>query len=228
MDITQKINDIAIEFFNDNNVKFAKFMDTSETNIRSYRLKTIPKVEFVVALCNKLEISLDWFLNDRGSKKKSDLVSEPSQDFSKSSERKHSLQRIPLYDVEAAAGLVSIFESKANIIDYISIPNLPKCDGALPITGDSMYPLLKSGDIVMYKRLQDIEHGIFYGEMYLISMMVDNEEMITVKFVQKSDLGDDHIKLVSQNTHHSSKDVPINKIRAIALIKASIRINCML
>ena len=34
-----------------------------------------------------------------------------------------------------------------------------------------------------------------------------------------------YVKLVSQNPHHADKDVAINRIRAIALVKASIRMN---
>lgn len=43
-------------------------------------------------------------------------------------------------------------------IDYIHIPNLPRCDGAIYVVGDSMYPLLKSGDIVLYKQVSGIEN----------------------------------------------------------------------
>jgi hypothetical protein len=33
------------------------------------------------------------------------------------------------------------------------------------------------------------------------------------------------VKLVSQNPHHADKDVELSKIRAIAFVKASIRMN---
>ena len=44
-----------------------------------------------------------------------------------------------------------------------------KCDGAIHIVGDSMYPLLKAGDIVFYKEMSIDLQYIFYGEMYLLS-----------------------------------------------------------
>ncbi|WP_062052628.1 S24 family peptidase [Aquimarina longa] len=137
-------------------------------------------------------------------------------------------QSVPLYDIEATAGLVPLFEAATDInpIDHIIIPNLPKCDGAIHIKGDSMYPLLKSGDIVLYKEIQDIENDLFYGEMYLVSIDVGSEEYVTVKFVQKDDK-DGYVKLVSQNQHHEPKSIKISKIRALALVKASIRINSM-
>lgn len=90
-----------------------------------------------------------------------------------------------------------------------------------------MYPLLKSGDIVAYKAIQDFVNEVFWGEMYLLSISMSGEEYVTVKFVQKSEKGDDYIKLVSQNQHHSPKDIHLSKVLAMALIKASIRINSM-
>lgn len=137
-------------------------------------------------------------------------------------------QQIPLYDLEAVAGLVPLFsDNKAfTPVDHIMIPHLPKCDGAVYVTGDSMYPLLKSGDIVMYKEINDIQNGIFWGEMYLLSIDMAGEEYITVKYIQKAK-DSRCIKLVSENKHHQDKEVELAQVRALALVKASIRINAM-
>jgi len=135
------------------------------------------------------------------------------------------LQSVPLYSIEGTAGLVPLFTDRVQMkpVNYIHIPNLPKCDGAIYIVGDSMYPLLKSGDIVLYKQLSDIS-DIFWGDMYLLSIDLDGEEYITVKYIQKSDR-EGYVKLVSQNPHHADKEVALSRIRAIALVKASIRMN---
>ncbi|MFR9504284.1 MAG: XRE family transcriptional regulator [Rikenellaceae bacterium] len=135
------------------------------------------------------------------------------------------LQSVPLYSIEGTAGLVPLFASdtQSEPINYINIPNLPKCDGAIYIVGDSMYPLLKSGDIVLYKQLSDLS-DIFWGDMYLLSIDIDGEEYVTVKYIQKSER-EDYVKLVSQNPHHADKEIAQSRIRAIALVKASIRMN---
>ena len=142
----------------------------------------------------------------------------------------YPIQEIPLYDLVATAGLKELFsggKSATQVLDTIKIPHLPKCDGAISITGDSMYPLLKSGDMVLYKEVP--LDSIFYGEMYLLAYQIDDwEEYITVKYVQKSELGDDYLKLVSQNQHHQPRNVKKAQITAIAIIKASIRINTMM
>lgn len=154
---------------------------------------------------------------------------EQSAVYQLKSDRRIKHQDIPLYDIEAEAGLVPLFEStkKHRVIDHISIPGLPKCDGAIKVTGDSMYPLLKSGDIIMYKQINDIANDIFWGEMYLMSVSTEDEEYITVKYIQRSDKGDEWVKLVSQNKHHQDRNVRRDRIKALALVKASIRINSM-
>lgn len=133
-----------------------------------------------------------------------------------------------LYDVEAAANLKHLFDNKdENILGMIHIPNIPKCDGAVYVKGDSMYPLLKSGDIVAYKEIPlDMQH-IFFGEMYLVSIDMDGDEYLTVKYVNHSDKGDDWIKLVSYNQYHQPKDFPLSSVKAMAIIKLSIRMNTM-
>lgn len=62
--------------------------------------------------------------------------------------------------------------------------------------------------------------------MYLASVDMDGEEYISVKYIKKSDLKD-HIKLVSYNQHHADKDILLSRVRALAFVKASIRINSM-
>lgn len=137
-------------------------------------------------------------------------------------------QIIPLYDIHATAGLVTLFKNdKQTPIDYYSIPNLPKVDGAVQITGDSMYPILKSGDIVFYREINNILENIYYGEMYLLDIQNDDDEYTTVKYIQTSEKGPEWIKIVSYNSHHSPKDIHLSSVKAAAFIKGSLRLNSM-
>lgn len=137
-------------------------------------------------------------------------------------------QQIPIYDMEAVAGLVPLFADQysQSIVEVMETTLIPKCDGGLRIVGDSMYPLLKSGDIVFYKQVHDIMHSIIWGEMYLISFDIDGDEYVSVKYLQKSDTPD-HIVLVSYNEHHKPMEIHVNRIRALAFIKASLRLNSL-
>ncbi len=173
-------------------------------------------------LVQDLNVNPDWIDTGKGRM----FNAEPNYTpYTHRTDRSLPLQSVPLYSIEGTAGLVPLFaeESTAKPINFIHIPNLPKCDGAIYVVGDSMYPLLKSGDIILYKQLNDVR-DVFWGDMYLLSIDIDGEEYITVKYVQKSE-HEGFIKLVSQNQHHADKEVEMSRIRAIALIKASIRMH---
>lgn len=178
--------------------------------------------------------SLEWVITGRGHinqilGKELPEVREPASVFKLRTDTVMDHQSIPLYNIEASAGIVTLFRDSKEFtpIDFIQIPNLPKCDGALYVTGDSMYPLLKSGDIIMYKQMHDLSQGIIWGEMYLVSVDYDGDEIVSVKWIKKSELGEEYIKLVSQNQHHQDRDVPLSRVKAMAIVKASIRINSM-
>lgn len=190
-----------------------------------------PSFDIIEDVSNKfVDINVRWIVTGEGEMLNKHVTNEASAVYQLRSDRViNGSQKIPLYDLEAEAGLVPLFETtkKHKILDHISIPGLPKCDGAIKVTGDSMYPLLKSGDIIMYKQINDIANDIFWGEMYLMSVSTDDEEYITVKYIQRSDKGDEWVKLVSQNKHHQDRNVRRDRIKALALVKASIRINSM-
>lgn len=172
--------------------------------------------------------NIDFLLTGEGEMLSSTECTTTPLFDSKATEATEALSSITLYDIEAAANLKTLFTNKdQNILGQITIPNIPKCDGAVYVKGDSMYPLLKSGDIVAYKEIPvDIQH-IFFGEMYLVSIDLDGDEYLAVKYVQHSERGEEWIRLASYNPHHEPKDFPLASVRALALVKLSIRMNTM-
>lgn len=178
------------------------------------------------------EIRLEWLVLGKGAMLHDEDVQlatpQVEARFSLRTDEKIAMQNVPLYELDASAGLVALFTDQARRtpISHIQIPDLPPCDGALYVRGDSMYPLLKSGDIVLYKEVHSGISGILWGEMYLLSFTIEGEDYITIKYIQKSDQ-EGFVRLVSHNPHHSPKDIPADSIRALALIKASVRFNTM-
>lgn len=133
---------------------------------------------------------------------------------------------VTLYDITAAANLKTLFTNKQQYaLGKILIPNISVCDGAVYINGDSMYPILKSGDIIGYKEINSFDN-VIYGEIYLVAFMIDGDEYLAVKYVNRSER-EGHIRLVSYNTHHEPMDIPFEAINAMAIVKFSIRRNTM-
>lgn len=205
----------------------SKLSQLKETKTRGGKDKVLPS-DLLSAVCMAREdINSEYILTGRGNPLRESI--ETTQIYHpKYTEKTDSESAITLYDVEAAANLKTLFDNKdQNILGQINIPNIPRCDGAVYVKGDSMYPLLKSGDIVAYKEIPlEIGH-IFFGEMYLVSIDLDGDEYLTVKYVQHSEKGEDWIKLVSYNQNHQPKDFPLSSVRAMALVKLSIRMNTM-
>lgn len=238
----QRVKKVIEYSCNGNELQFSKEIKISQPRInrlfsKDSRSDKFPLVSFEIiqAIINKyVNINSEWLITGRGDmlkENKSNILGEPVEIYGnrKTKDAVLQVQEVPFYDgLQATMGLQALFESgkPSEVLETIKIPNLPKCDGAISVTGDSMYPLLKSGDIVLYK--QTSVDSIFYGEMYLLSVKIEDwEEYVTVKYVQKSDKGESYIKLVSQNQHHQSRDILISQISAIAMIKASIRYNTM-
>nr|DAY12902.1 MAG TPA: CI repressor [Caudoviricetes sp.] len=210
----------------------AERLKVTKGTLSNWKARNSLDFEKVFSVCDL--ISVDWLLTGKGEMLKSTkskvieeieitTIHEP-----RVREKKEDEQIVYLYDFAATAGLKALFDNnKQNIIDTIKIPNLPKCDGAIQVVGDSMYPLLKSGDIILYKQIPTDVQNLVYGEMYLLSYEMAGEDYITVKYIRKSERGEPFITLASENPLHSPCDIDFNNISALALVKASIRINCM-
>lgn len=223
------LNKIKNEYECKTDAEFARFLDIPKTTLSSWYSRNRFDYELLYEKCE--DINADFLLSGKGAvKSKSGWVLSEDQTsvYLTKADRRLAEQKIPLYEYHAAAGLVQLFGEHKNILDYIVIPNLPKSDGAIYVTGDSMYPLLKSGDIAIYKQINDMKEGIRFGEMHILSVLIDNDLSTVVKYVKKSEKGEDYIKLVSQNQHFADRDVHLKNVTAIALVKASIRLNTMM
>ena len=221
--------------------RFAKLIGVAPSTISTWLARDTFDYDLLFAKCEK--ISPGWLLTGNGPMLKS---AEPIDTYKplsgptppavevkpihqpRSVERKVGEQVVYLYDFEATAGLKALFDNnRQNIIDTIKIPNLPKCDGAIHIVGDSMYPILKSGDIILYKQMPPGIENLLYGEMYLLSYDIDGDDYVVVKYIRKSDKGEPFVTLASENPEHAARDIDFRRITALALVKASVRINCI-
>lgn len=234
MGINERFERIVKERFNGNKRAFANAIGVSATVIENVvgTRKGKPSYDVIEKVCANANVSPDWLVLGKG-----DMMQEADRqvatlemqnNFSLRTDRPLSEQHIPLFELAATAGLTTLFIDTVaqRPVNYLSIPNLPSVDGAVYVCGDSMYPLLKSGDIVLYKKISDFEFGIFWGEMYLISFEVEGEEFVCIKYLHRSER-EGFVRLVSYNSNFEPQEIPIARIRALALIKASVRYNTM-
>ena len=137
-----------------------------------------PSYDVLEKVCANANISAEWLLSGKGSMIRDEdtqmTAATIQSQFTLRTDRRVDVQSVPLYELDATAGLVTLFAEQGRLtpISHIQIPDLPPCDGAVYVRGDSMYPLLKSGDIVLYKEIPNGSSGILWGEMYLLSSIL--------------------------------------------------------
>ena len=234
MDINKRFEVIINSVYKGNQSAFAKAVGVTPTVIANVvgTRQGKPSFDVISKICANANISAEWLLTGEGDMLKSNkyepIVEVKPIHHPRSVEKKEDTQVVYLYDFEATAGLKTLFDNKRNnIIDTIKIPKLPKCDGAIHIVGDSMYPLLKSGDIILYREISPSIENIIYGEVYLLSYDIDGDDYVVVKYIRKSEKGEPFITLSSENPDYASRDIDFHRITDIAIVKASVRINCI-
>ncbi|WP_345081645.1 S24 family peptidase [Nemorincola caseinilytica] len=194
---------------------------------RSLRTGTDISSKWLTAIVENYPLyNAEWLLTGRGEMLRDAGDRFTVKQISKlRADRDKDVQRIPLYPMAASAGIFEIIASEQHLksipIEYIHIPRMPECDGAVPITGDSMYPLIKSGDIVLFKEVHD-KTNIIWGEMYLAAIKHRGDSFFFSKYIQKAER-EGYARFVSANSHHQPVEFPIDSIRALAIIKATIR-----
>lgn len=132
---------------------------------------------------------------------------------------------VPLYRIGSAAGFGALLAGdRPETAGYVSVPGMPACDGAIEIRGEGMRPLLESGDIVLFRQTRDMESGIVWGRMYLVLYEIDGDQYMSVRYVHRSGM-EGCVRLVAGDPTFEPLDIPKDRLKAMALIKMTIRYN---
>lgn len=175
----------------------------------TYGLEELINIDTIKRIAKKFpKLNIDWILSGKGS-----MLKEESLLPVATSPR----NVIRYYNMDASAGNVEMFENE-NSVEYedLIIPGFSDCQKALNVWGDSMYPILKSGEIVILKEWD--ESFIEYGKIFLIVTKNGNR---MIKYLKPgSESG--KIKCVSENTAHDPFEIQIGDIHKLFLVKGHI------
>ena len=225
MHLTTK--DRVLQFINYKGISKTIFLN--ETNIkRGFLDKDKLKASVSDLLLEKIiktypEIDLFWLITGKGNMLNMNLNSANTQKTNL--DYKDCL--IPVYTLDEITNVKHPLFNIRNSDSLLSIPHIPNCDAALYIHTDSMYPILKAGDIVCYKRISDM-NNIYWGEMYIMDIYREEDEnYLALKYIHQSDLGDDYVSLHSHNPIYPPQDVLKKDIKRMGMVKVCIRYNCL-
>ena len=155
---------------------------------------------------NKFGLSASWLLTGEGEMlTASNEENEPQPKISYTKGQ-------PYYDVDFMAGFDVMVNDQTTLPKY-NIDFAPyNHDGVLwcNVTGNSMQPLISSGDIIAIKRMLEWKDFILYGEVY----GVVTNDLRTIKIVTKSSKGDEYVRLVPANpsSEYQPQDLPVKLI----------------
>ena len=223
--INQRVKEIADKLCDGNVSELARVVGVTQPALRDIvgTKQAKPRFEIVnqIVECSALQINADWLITGNGPMQKHGI-----NILHKSTYRDVSSGAIPIYDINAAANLNTLFgNDKQHLLGEIVIPNAPKCDGAIYVRGDSMFPIVNNGDMVAYKKLNNIDY-LRSGAIYLVDCQIDGDDFLVVKYL-KWEEKNVTLRLISYNKLHRDMIIPVSAVRSVALVKIVISINTM-
>ena len=213
--IKQRFNKL-IEYLAISKREFERRINVSNGYLN--QLRHMPKEEILERISIQFpELNISWLLTGEGEM----LKSEAQQPDSLPARTEKSRIRYWV-DVDATAGGLTMFDDNPmNKCIEMSIPEFGDCTDAVNLYGDSMFPLFKSGQIIILKEW--VESFIDFGNVYLVITKSGNR---MVKYLRKgSDAA--HVTCVSENPAFDPFEILIDDILKLYIVKGSISKNTL-
>lgn len=219
MDKKTMLEALISHFTNGNKAQFAKLLGVSPQTISAWIARNTFDSELIYAKCRYINPS--WLLTGQGNMLTND---ENTQNVKSSREAipaidgmPNDIKPIPLVTERAAAGFGNecFAIQKSDVQDYYIIPKFRFCqvDFMIEVSGLSMYPRFKSGDVIACTILHDAKY-IQWNRCHVIAT---REQGILVKRIMPSEQ-EGCFKIVSDNKDFPPFDLPTEEITGLALV----------
>lgn len=126
---------------------------------------------------------------------------------------------LPYYDMKVTAGPTGVYsdEQLDEPLFYMDIPLFRDCTQYFRVSGDSMYPTYRNGDIVACKKINNKEL-ILWGETYLI--ITKGEDYRTIKILEPG--LDGAINLISENPKYKPVILNGDQIYELYIVRGTV------
>lgn len=179
----------------------------SKVSIRNYLGGTKPNIDNLNILSDYLGVSAEWLLTGKEGLTDGDIKnSKEIQDKNK------VIKYYP--SISGSMGGVEFLDNpEENSVDMI-VPGFSECKFAINAYGDSMFPVIKSGQVVLLMEWQ--ENFIEWGRIYLV---VTKSGYRTIKYLKPSK-DNDSVTCESENRESNpSFDIKKEDILKLFLVK---------
>lgn len=172
------LQSIIDHYANGNKALFAKRLGVTPQAISTWIKRNTFDVDLIFAKCESL--SAEFLLTGFGQISRNTHNESALQEIQENRNRK----LIPFYDINAEAGTIQLSNMDAVFEpdEWIDAGDwFRDADSAMRVHGDSMFPVYKSGSIVVMREVRN-KDLIVYGQDY----MVQTSEYRVIKRIQKS------------------------------------------
>jgi len=175
MDWSKKIEELE-KFLNMKSSDIARKIDIDARYI--YEIKNgkskNPSPKFLQSLVDSLGINPDWFFMDE----KPVLLSDRQKILAPYK----SSKGIPFYNIDIAAHISEMFETEVTPSFFVDFEPFNDCTAYVLSYGDSMFPLIQSGDILAIKKLSNLD-VLLWGEAHVVIAGPEANNLRTVKLI---------------------------------------------
>ena len=230
-ELNNRVFQLINEFCEGNVSEFARQIGVKQQTIDRLfkidrRTEKFPRVKNEIAdviLSTFKRVNKVWLLTGDGKMfNDPELISFDNHPFTPNEHLQNNTGTgVPYYDIDVTASLTESFSDvKEEPEFYVDFRPFNDCTAYLPVFGDSMYPLITSGEIVALKKVINPEY-IQYGEPHLIITNAEANNMRTLKIIRKH-LKDDMIILKPVNPLFDEMTIPRKTILSLYIVKGKI------
>lgn len=218
MDINSRFQKLIDTLYNGKQNAFAKAIGVAPTVIANVvgTRRGKPSYDVLYKICANANINPTWLLTGKGSMLTEENEKE-KEAIPVSEGTSTGLKPIPLVTEKAAAGFGNnaFAICKDDVKDYYIIPKFrfSNVDFMIEVSGLSMYPHFKSGDVIACTILRDAKF-IQWNRCHVIAT---RDQGILVKRIMPGKQEGCYL-IVSDNKDYPPFELPISEITGIALV----------
>ena len=220
-----EISERVKELWHDSGLNMTAFatkltIDRSNLNKKVHGEQKITKRD-IDKLCKTLNVSYDWLVNGNGEKYLTEKESAMLEALQNKTVYNNKQCGVPYYDVDFCLGLREMYQDTPEVpVQLIDIPGYSKADFWCKTTGDSMCPIINSGDIIAMKEVKDWQSFLLMNEAY--GIVTSNEQRMVKVIRPGSDT--DHFILHSYNSEYPDQEIDKNMVLRIYKVIGAISI----
>lgn len=163
------------------------------------------------------ELNIEWLVTGNGEMIKNAEREQKTIEISESAISKTKRKGALIYDIDATCGLSGrdIEFTDEKVIGSIDAPEINPDSKIIFATGDSMLPLIASGDRVVIRKIESWDY-FNYGQVYLI---ITNEYRLIKRVRRHPKDSDNLILLRSENPDYDDIDLPKREIIHLFIVE---------